>query len=245
MTITMILEQTAGISGTGSVLAQLGLSPADWHAVALSLRVSLVATLGCVLVGVPVAAWLARGRSRWRFAVDVLLMTPLVVPPVVTGFGLLLLFRFVGAGVLFTWWAAAAAAAVVAMPLIVRTVRASIEQSDRRLARVAATLGASPWRVFWTITLPLSWRGVVGGAALCWARAFGEFGATIVVAGNMPGKTRTLPLAIWTSLQSKPLGACVGLVVAAIVLSVAAVAWSEWVIRRAPGAAHHVSDSYS
>ncbi len=231
---------TAQIAESGGLLAQLGLSAGDWHAVGLSLRVSVVATLFCVLVGVPVAAWLARGRSRWRFMVDVVLMTPLVVPPVVTGFGLLFLFRLLGVGILFTWWAAAVAAGVVALPLIIRTVRASVEQTDRRLARVAATLGASPWRIFWTITLPMSWRGIVGGAALSWARAFGEFGATIVVAGNMPGKTRTLPVAIWTSLQSKPLGSCVGLVVAAVVLSVAAVAVSQWVVHKAPSASDHV-----
>ena len=239
MTSTITMMQLTETSGT---LAQLGLSTADWQAVALSLRVSLVATVCCVLVGVPVAVWLARGRSRWRFAVDIALMTPLVVPPVVTGFALLLVFRMLGGSILFTWWAAAVAAAVVALPLIVRTVRASVEQTDRRLANVAATLGASPWRVFWTITIPTAWRGVVGGAALCWARAFGEFGATIVVAGNMPGHTRTLPVAIWTSLQSKPLGACAGLVVAAIVISIAAVALSEWIVHKTPHASDHVRD---
>jgi len=228
-----------------NTVAFIGLDAADVQAIGLSLRVSIAATALCVVVGVPVAAWLARGRSRWRFLVDVVLMAPLVVPPVVTGFGLLLLLRAVSAGLLFTLWAAVLAAAVVALPLLVRTVRAAVEQTDPGLAKVAATLGASPWRIFWTITLPMSWRGLVGGAALAWARAFGEFGATIVVAGNMPGRTRTIPLAIWTSLQSKPLASVVGLVVAALVLSIAAVAVSEWIVRRAGKDAHHVRSTSS
>jgi len=228
-----------------NTLALIGLEAADWQAIGLSLRVSVAATVLCVAVGVPVAVWLARGRSRWRFFVDVVLMAPLVVPPVVTGFGLLLVLRAVSAGLLFTLWAAALAAGVVALPLLVRTVRAAVEQTDPGLAKVAATLGASPWRVFWTITLPISWRGMVGGAALAWARAFGEFGATIVVAGNMPGRTRTIPLAIWTSLQSKPLSSVVGLVVAALVLSIAAVALSEWIVRKAGSDSHHVRSTDS
>lgn len=223
-----------------AALAQFGLSGADWHAVGLSLRVSMLATVCCALVGVPVGAWLGGGRSRRRYVVDVVLMAPLVVPPVVTGFGLLLLLRWIHVDILFTAWAAGVASGVVGLPLLIRTVRASVERTDLRLGRVGATLGASPWRIFLTITLPLSWRGVVGGALLCWARGFGEFGATIVVAGSMPGETRTLPVAIWTSLQSKPLGACVGLVLAAVLISVVAVGLSEWIIQKSPNESDHV-----
>jgi len=210
----------------------LGLDAADWHAVALSLRVSVVAAALCVALGVPLAVWLARGESRWRFVVETVLTAPLVVPPVVTGFALLLVLRACGSGLLFTWWAAALASAVVALPLLVRTTRAAVEQTDRRLTLVAASLGASRWRCFWTITVPLAGPGIVGGAALAWARAFGEFGATMVVAGNIPERTRTIPLAIWTSLQSRPLSSAAGLVIASLVVSVAAVALSEWLVRR-------------
>jgi len=224
--------------GVIDTTSHLGFSGDDARAIGLSLRVSLGATVVCIVIGVPVAVWLGSGRSRWRFVVDLMLMAPLVVPPVVTGFGLLLVLRAVSAGLLFSLWAATAAAAVVALPLLVRTVRVAVEQTDPGLAKVAATLGASRWRIFWTVTIPMSWRGVVGGAALAWARAFGEFGATIVVAGNMPGRTRTLPLAIWTSLQSKPLSSVVGLVVAALLLSVAAVALSEWIVQRANRESH-------
>ena len=218
----------------------LGFEPGDWQAIALSMRVSLIATALCIASGVPLGVWLARGVSRWRFVVDVLLMAPLVVPPVVTGFGLLVVLRAAGGSLLFTWWAAVLASWIVALPLMVRTVRASVEQTDPRLARLAATLGASPWRVFWTVTVPLAWPGIFGGAALSWARAFGEFGATIVVAGNIPQATRTVPLAIWTSLQSRPLGAIAGLVAASLVLSVGAVAVSERLVQRSKDHARHV-----
>jgi len=226
-------------------VAAMGLEAADWLALALSLRVSLAATALCVVVGVPVAVWLARSTSGWRFVVEAVLTAPLVVPPVVTGFGLLLVLRWVGAGLLFTWWAAVLASAVVAIPLMVRTVRAAVEQSDPRLAQIAASLGASPWRVFWTVTVPLVRPGIIGGAVLSWARAFGEFGATMVVAGNVPGRTRTVPLAIWTSLQSRPLSAITGLVVAALIVSLAAVAASEWWVRRSRRHAGHVRPEHT
>ena len=201
------------------------------HAVALSVRVSIVALLFCLPIGVLTGTWLARTRSAWRPIVELAITCPLVIPPVVTGLVILYLVVKMRLPVAYTWWAAAIASAVVALPLLVRTVRAAVESMDDRLPLVAATLGASRTRVFLTITLPLSWRGVVGGAVLAWARAAGEFGATIVVAGNTPGKTQTIPLAIYSALHSPDDSAVWPLVAVAVLMSVAAVAISEALVR--------------
>lgn len=210
-------------------------SDADLSAIALSLRVSLTATLLMLIPGVLLAVWLARTRSRLRPVVEIATMTPLVIPPVVTGFVLLRLMVWLGFPAPFTASAAVLAAAIVATPLLVRTVRAVVEQVDPRYAQVAATLGASRLRILLTITLPLSWRGIVGGASLAFARALGEFGATIIVAGNYPGRTTTIPLAIWTSIQSTEDISIGPLIIAAVLLSVAAVALSELLVRRPGG----------
>lgn len=208
-------------------------------AIGLSIRISLIATALSLVPGVLLAVWLARTKSRLRWIVDVCTSLPLVVPPVVVGFALLIAMRAMDVDLMYTPWAAAIASAVVAFPLLVRTVRVAVEAIDPRLAVVAATLGASRFRILRTITLPLAWRGIVGGATLAWARALGEFGATIVVAGNVAGKTRTLPLAIWTAIQSptgKPIGA---LIVAAVLLSIGAVMVSEICVRSSPPSATH------
>lgn len=203
-----------------------------WSAIALSIRVSLVATGLCLLPGVWLGAWLARTRSRLRTFVEVAVVAPLVVPPVVTGLLLLVALRAIFRDLLFTWWAAALASAIVAVPLLIRTVRSTVEQTDARYGVIAATLGASRRRILWTITLPLAWRGIVAGATLAWARALGEFGATVVVAGNISGRTRTLPLAIWTNIQTPGATAsAVPLVIASVLLAVSAVAIGEWLIR--------------
>ena len=211
----------------------------------LSLRVSVLAALACLPVGVLIGAWLARTRSRWRLPVDLVVTAPLVVPPVVTGLVILIVVTRLGVPVAYTWWGAVIAGAIVALPLLVRTVRASVEVMDPRLPLAAATLGASRWRIFLTITLPLSWRGVVGGMVLAWARAAGEFGATIVVAGNTPGRTQTLPLAIYSALQS-PEGAAIWPPVSlAVAMSVVAVVMSEWLVRRSGGRADHAYRRHS
>ena len=225
-------HQWGGANPLGGVPPILALSAADWSAIALSVRVSSVATMTSLVPGVLLAIWLARTRSRLRFAVELITMAPLVVPPVVTGFLLLIVIQRMRLPVLFTWWAATLASAIVAFPLLVRTVRTAIEGIDPRFGRVAATLGASRWRVLRTITLPLAWRGIVAGALLAWARAIGEFGATIVVSGNMPGRTRTIPLAVWTHLQSPTAPSVVPLVTAALLLSVAAMGFGELMTRR-------------
>lgn len=201
------------------------------QALILSLRVSIVALLFCLPTGVLIGTWLARTRSPWRPIVEWAITCPLVIPPVVTGLVILYLVVELRLPVAYTWWAAAIASAVVALPLLARTVRASVESTDDRLPLVAATLGASRTRVFLTITLPLSWRGVVGGALLAWARAAGEFGATIVVAGNTPGKTQTIPLAIYSALHAPDETAVWPLVGLAVLMSVVAVALSEALVR--------------
>jgi molybdate transport system permease protein len=175
-----------------------------WQPLWISMKVSATTVLLLLVPGVALASWLARTRARWAWLVEAIVMAPLVLPPVVTGFMILIVIKSVAGGILFTWWGAVLASAVVGLPLLVRTARAGFDTVDDRYRLIAATLGQPRWRIFLTITLPLAWPGVVGGLMLAWARSIGEFGATIVVAGNFPGRTRTLPLAIWTAIQQSP-----------------------------------------
>jgi molybdate transport system permease protein len=174
----------------------------------LSLRVAAVATAVVAAAGTLLGWLLARGRFRGRELLDALLTLPLVLPPTVTGYYLLVLFgrtgvlgrplhQATGWSVAFTWQAAALAAALVSLPLMVKSARAAIESVDPGLEFAAATLGAGPWRTFRRVTLPLARRGLLAGVVLSFARAVGEFGATLMIAGNIPGRTQTLPLLIW------------------------------------------------
>lgn len=208
--------------------------------VLLSLRVALVALALMVGPGIACAWLLARCNFPGKTIVDTLVHLPLVLPPVVVGFLLLVLLGRRGMlggplhlDIAFTWKAAAIAAAVMGFPLLVRSVRLAIEAVDTRLEQAASTLGARPWRVFTTVTLPLAMPGVLVGGLLAFARCLGEFGATITFAGNIPGLTRTLPTAIYTATQS-PGGdaAAARLTVISIVLAVAAVAAGELLSRR-------------
>ncbi len=188
------------------------MSAAEWQALALSLRVSLVATLAALPLGLLIAAWLARGTSRLRWLVDALVQIPLVLPPLVTGYLLLLLFGRhgplgrllapLGLDFAFTWKGAALAAAVVSFPLLVRAAQVAFAAVDPRLPLAARSLGASRLDSFLTVTLPLARRGVLAGLLLAFTRGFGEFGATIVLASNIPGETRTVPLAIFSLIES-------------------------------------------
>ena len=219
------------------------LTPEDWRAVALSLRVSFWATLVSLPVGIAVAYVLARYRFWGRQLLDGLVHLPLILPPVVTGYLLLLTFGRKGAvgafldqafGLVFAfrWTGAALAAAVMAFPLMVRAIRMAIEAVDPRLEAAAGTLGASrPW-VFVTVTLPLILPGIVAGAILGFAKAMGEFGATITFVANIPGQTQTLPSAIYAYLQV-PGGdaAAFRLVLVAIAIAMLALLLSEWVGR--------------
>ena len=220
------------------------LSAEEWEIVLLSLKVSVVG-VGLMLPLAFALAWLlARVRFPGKVLVDALVHLPLVVPPVVTGWLLLIAFggngpigswldRAFGITLVFRWTGAALAAAIMALPLMVRAMRLSLEAVDTRLENAARTLGAGPWRAFLTITLPLSLPGVLAGAVLGFARSIGEFGATITFVSNIPGETRTLPLAIYSALQMPDGDAMVArLAGISVVLSLAALVASELLARR-------------
>jgi len=226
------------------------LSPDEWTVVLLSLKVGAVA----MMVTLPIAFALAWILARWRFpgkvVLDALVHLPLVVPPVVTGWLLLIAFapagpigawlmKWFGISVLFRWTGAAIAAGVMALPLMVRAMRLSIEAVDRRLEGAARTLGAGPGKVFRTITLPLSVPGILAGVVLGFARSIGEFGATITFVSNVPGQTQTLPLAIYSALQQPGGEATVWRLSAiSVALSLTALVASEMLARRAGRGLH-------
>jgi molybdate transport system permease protein len=222
----------------------MSLSEAEWSIVWLSLKVAVVATLASAIPAIAVAWLLARGRFWGRTALNVLVHIPLVVPPVVTGYVLLRVFgrrgpvgawleQYLGLQFSFRWTGAALAAAVMAFPLVVRAIRLGIEHVDRKVEESAATLGASPWWVFLTITLPLALPGLLAGLLIGFAKALGEFGATITFVSNIPGETQTLALAIYTQIE-RPGGeaAATRLIWLSVALSVLALVASELMIRR-------------
>jgi molybdate transport system permease protein len=209
-------------------------SPEHLSAIWLSVKVSIVATTLNAAIGIPLAYLLARRRFWGRAAVDVLVTLPLVLPPTVTGYYLIVLlgrrgvlgaplYEATGWSVAFTWYAAVIAATVMALPLLVRTARAAIESVDQNLERAAFTLGRPEWRTALEVTLPLARNGILAGLVLAFARALGEFGATIMLAGNIPGKTQTLPLAIYTAVQTGEAGQAMALVAVLTLLSCAVV----------------------
>ncbi len=180
-----------------------------WHPLVLSLQVASLATVVVLVVGLGLALLLARARFPGRSVVDALVNLPLVLPPSVLGFYLLFVLGrggpvrdLLGINILFTWMAAVIASATVALPLMVRTSKAAIESVDPNLEKAARTLGVPEWRVIKEVTVPLASRGIVAGLVLAFARALGEFGATLMVAGNIPGRTQTAPLAIYDLVQS-------------------------------------------
>lgn len=228
----------------------LDLSPDEWTAVALSLRIAVVATVVSLPVGVAIAYALARKDFWGKALVDAVVHLPLVLPPVVTGYLLLITFGRkapLGAwladnfGIVFSfrWTGAALACGVMAFPLMVRAIRLSIEAVDRKLEQAASTLGARPMWVFFTVTLPLTLPGIIAGMMLAFARALGEFGATITFVSNIPGETQTISAAIYT-LTQVPGGdaAAMRLVVVSIIISLAALMASEWFARRAARRLH-------
>jgi molybdate transport system permease protein len=208
------------------------MTPEALDALVLSVRVAVVATLLNAMLGIPLAYLLARRTFRGRAIVDLAVTLPLVLPPTVTGYYLIVLlgrrgwlgqplYAATGWSVAFTWYAAVIAATVMALPLLVRTARAAIESVDRELEKAAYTLGRSEWRTALEVTLPLARNGIVAGLVLAFARALGEFGATLMLAGNIPGKTTTAPLAIYTAVQTGEMGEAVILVLALTALSCA------------------------
>ena len=232
------------------MIAQI--SAEEWTIIALSLRVAIVAIIATLPLAYGLAWLLARRRFPGRFALDALVHLPLVLPPVVTGYMLLLIFgrsgpvgawldETFGIALAFRWTGAELAAAIMALPLMVRAMRLSIEAVDRRLVHAARTLGASRWRTFRTITMPLTLPGISAAAILGFARSIGEFGATITFVGNIPGETRTLPLAIYSGLQVPGTDMEIArLAVFAVTLSLGSLILSEWLMRRSAGADVHV-----
>jgi molybdate transport system permease protein len=184
----------------------------DWFPLLLSLRVAGVATLLSLVVGLLVAWILARHEFRGKHLVDALTTLPLVMPPTVLGYYLLVALgrqspvgRFldhIGWPLVFTWRGAALAASVASFPLLVQAARAGFEGVDPRLENIARTLGRSEFSVFWSVTLPLAWPSILAGIVLAFARALGEFGVTLMVAGNIPGRTQTMAIAIYDRVQA-------------------------------------------
>jgi molybdate transport system permease protein len=187
----------------------------DWFPLALSLQVALLATIVTAVVGVPAAWLLARRHFAGRDLISATLLTPLVLPPTVLGYYLLMVIGrrgFVGRlldargiELAFTWRAAVLAAAVGSFALLIKTAQAGFESIDKRLEQAAQTLGHSDWSVFWTISVPLAWRSILAGTVLAFCKALGDFGITLMVAGDIPGRTQTLPLAIYDHVQSNQL----------------------------------------
>ncbi|QNH66680.1 molybdate ABC transporter permease subunit [Proteus vulgaris] len=219
------------------------LSEYEWQAIILSLKVSTVAVIISLPFGIFMAWLLVRVRFPGKSLLDSIIHLPLVLPPVVVGYLLLIsmgrrgfigewLYGWFGFSFTFSWRGAALASAVVAFPLMVRAIRLALEAVDQRMEQAARTLGASPLRVFFTITLPLSMPGIIAGIVLAFARSLGEFGATITFVSNIPGETRTIPLAMYTLIETP--GAemdAARLCVIAIILALVSLMASEWLTR--------------
>ena len=185
----------------------------NWSALMLSLQVTIVATTILFVVGLALGVFLARFRVPGQIIIEVIIFLPMVLPPSVIGYFLLLalgrgspIVEWFHVSLLFSWYAAAIASAVVGLPLMFQSARTAIASVDRNLENAARTLGSSELEILWRVTLPLARRGVIAGLILGGARALGEFGATLMVAGNIPGQTQTLPLAIYDAVQARRYG---------------------------------------
>jgi molybdate transport system permease protein len=219
------------------------LTPAEWSAVRLSLLVATTATLVSLPLGVALGRLLARRQFLGKSAVETALMLPLVLPPVVTGYLLLVLFGqhgylghllddWFGIRIVFTWKGAALASALMAFPLMVRSIRVAIAGVDVRLEQAARTLGAGPVATFFRVTLPLARRGIIAGSVLAFARSMGEFGATVMIAGNIPGETQTIPLYVYSAINAPGgIEASARLVLVSIFLAAGALVVAEWLER--------------
>ncbi len=222
----------------------MSFSAEEWQAVGLSLQVAVAAVVASLPLGIAIAWLLARKQFWGKAALETLVNLPLVLPPVVTGYLLLVLFGRngwlggfledrLGIHIIFTWKAAALASAVMAFPLMVRSIRLDFKSVDVHLEQAARTLGAGPWDAFFTITLPLARRGIIAGCLLAFARSIGEFGATIMISGNIPGVTRTMPLEIYSLLESPGGETQVrGLLVVSVLIAAGAVIVGEILERR-------------
>ena len=214
----------------------------DWSPVVLSLQVATLATVIDAVVGIAIGWLLARSRWPGRDLLGALFSLPLILPPTVLGYYLLVVLGrqspigvwldAIGLPLVFTWRGAVVASSIAAIPLIVQSARAALESVDSELENVARTLGRSEWDILATITLPLAWRGLFAGTMLCFARALGDFGATLMVAGNIPGRTQTLPLAIYDAVQSNHLSAANTMVITITIGALALLIVAQRVARR-------------
>ena len=235
-----------GAVGSAELVGALSgmLSPGEWTAVRLSLLVALTAVFASLPFGIALGWLMSRKDFVGKSLVETAINLPLVLPPVVTGYLLLVMFgrrgwlggcleRWFDVRVLFTWKAAALASAVMAFPLMVRAMRLAFSSVDERLEHAARTLGAGPLDTFFSVSLPLARHGLLAGALLAFGRSMGEFGATIMVAGNVPGETQTIPLQIYSLIESPGgMEPAARLVVMAILISVAALGAGELLERR-------------
>lgn len=222
----------------------LWLNETEWQAVRLSLWVGVVAVVISLPFAVALGWTLARFDFRGKAFVEAFLNLPLVLPPVVTGYILLLTFgrqgwvgsildEYLGVQIVFDWKGAAVASAVISFPLIVRSMRVAFTSVDPGLEQAARTLGAGRLDTFFTVSLPLSWHGLIAGCILGFARSIGEFGATIMIAGNMPGQTQTIPLYVFSAIESpEGMAAAQRVVIVSVIIAIAALLAGEWLDRR-------------
>jgi len=206
----------------------------------------LATTVITFFIGIFVARWMARYSGRHKNLIDGIFILPLVLPPTVVGFGLLLLFgkngplgeffSWFGTTIVFSWPATVISAVIMTFPLMYMSARAGFEQVDINVENAARTLGASEWRIFWTVTMPMAWPAVVAAIILTFARALGEFGATLILAGNIPGKTTTIPVAIYFNIQAGHNDQALVLVAIVLVISFASLAALAYWKRKTPKA---------
>jgi len=210
----------------------------------ISCKTVLATTVITFFIGIAAARWMARYSGRCKSLIDGIFILPLVLPPTVVGFGLLMLFgkngplgeflSWLGATIVFSWPATVIAAVVITFPLMYMAARAGFEQVDINVENAARTLGASEWRIFWTVTMPMAWPAVVAATILTFARALGEFGATLMLAGNIPGKTATIPVAIYFNIQAGHNEQALVLVAIVLVISFASLAALAYWKRKTP-----------
>lgn len=205
----------------------------------ISLKTASTATVITIFIGIALARWMVFGGGRGKEIIDTLVIMPMVLPPTVVGFILLMIFgkngaigqllAELGTNVVFSWTATVITATVVAVPLMYRTARGSFEQIEANIIDAAKVLGASDWSIFWRIIIPVSIPGIIAGVILSFARALGEFGATIMLAGNIPGKTQTIPLAIFLAVESGETDSAFIWVAIVMVISISAIlAMNYW-----------------
>jgi len=215
---------------------------AIWTPLFLSLKVAAVTTALTAVAGIGLAYGLARSRVALAELLDAVVCLPLVLPPTVLGYYLLVAFgrhgwiggwlrEWFGVSLIFTWQGAVAACAVVSLPLVVKSARAAFEEINPKLEIVARTLGMGPWRVFLRVSLPLAWRGILAGCVLAFARSLGEFGATLMVAGSLPGRTQTLSLAVYDAVQAGNESLALTLVLLVSIASACIMIASRWLLR--------------